>query len=184
MTATGPQSLPSLRPALRALRARQVRPARLAAPREAHPARVGLHPLHSTRRRIQYGLVGVVVALTGGLSNALVTANLTYLQGTLGAYATEMAWLPAAYVMTNMSANLLLVKFRQQFGLRRFTEIFLALYAVIAFAHLFVHSLSSAITVRAAHGLVGAALSSLGLYYVIQAFPARYRLKAVVTGLG
>nr|WP_180337150.1 MFS transporter [Xanthomonas hortorum] len=141
-------------------------------------------PLHPTRRRIQYGLVGVVVALTGGLSNALVTANLTYLQGTLGAYATEMAWLPAAYVMTNMSANLLLVKFRQQFGLRRFTEIFLALYAAIAFAHLFVHSLSSAITVRAAHGLVGAALSSLGLYYVIQAFPARYRLKAVVTGLG
>nr|WP_218619930.1 MFS transporter [Xanthomonas campestris] len=141
-------------------------------------------PLHPTRRRIQYGLVGVVVALTGGLSNALVTANLPYLQGTLGAYATEMAWLPAAYVMTNMSANLLLVKFRQQFGLRRFTEIFLALYAVIAFAHLFVHSLSSAITVRAAHGLVGAALSSLGLYYVIQAFPAKYRLKAVVTGLG
>ncbi len=46
------------------------------------------------------------------------------------------------------------------------------------------HSLSSAITVRAAHGLVGAALGSLGLYYVIQAFPTKYRLKAVVTGLG
>ncbi|MFC0155907.1 MFS transporter [Xanthomonas dyei] len=141
-------------------------------------------PLHPTRRRIQYGLVGLVVALTGGLSNALVTANLPYLQGSLGAYATEMAWLPAAYVMTNMSANLLLVKFRQQFGLRRFTEIFLALYAAIALGHLFVHSLSSAITVRAAHGLVGAALSSLGLYYVIQAFPSKYRLKAVVLGLG
>ncbi|MCD0280922.1 MFS transporter [Xanthomonas melonis] len=141
-------------------------------------------PLHPTRRRIQYGLVGVVVALTGGLSNALVTANLPYLQGVLGAYSTEMAWLPAAYVMTNISANLLLVKFRQQFGLRRFTEIFLALYAAIAFAHLFVHSLGSAITVRAAHGLVGAALSSLGLYYVIQAFPNAYRLKAVVLGLG
>lgn len=46
------------------------------------------------------------------------------------------------------------------------------------------HSLSSAITVRAAHGLVGAALSSLGLYYVIQALPSKYRLKAVVLGLG
>ncbi|HEY9254226.1 MAG TPA: MFS transporter [Stenotrophomonas sp.] len=141
-------------------------------------------PLHPTRLRIAYGLVGVVVALTGGLSNALVTANLVYLQGTLGAYAAEMAWLPAAYVMTNMSANLVLVKFRQQFGLRLFTEIFLTLYALIAFAHLFVHSLGSAISVRAAHGLVGAALSSLGLYYMIQAFPAKHRLKAVVTGLG
>ena len=141
-------------------------------------------PLHPTPRRIAFALVGIVVALTGGLSNALVTANLVYLQGTLGAYAAEMAWLPAAYVMTNMSANLILVKFRQQFGLRLFTEIFLGLYALIAFAHLFVHSLGSAIAVRAAHGLVGAALSSLGLYYMIQAFPAKHRLKAVVTGLG
>ena len=141
-------------------------------------------PLHPVRRRIQFALVGVVVALTGGLSNALVTANLLNLQGTLGAYAWEMAWLPAAYVMTNVSANLLLVKFRQQYGLRLFTEIFLVLYALIAFAHLFVNDLGSAITVRAAHGLVGAALSTLGLYYMIQAFPARLRLRAVVIGLG
>lgn len=141
-------------------------------------------PLHPVRRRIQFAIVGVVVALTGGLSNALVTANLLNLQGTLGAYAWEMAWLPAAYVMTNVSANLLLVKFRQQYGLRLFTEIFLVLYALIAFAHLFVNDLGSAIAVRAAHGLVGAALSTLGLYYMIQAFPARMRLKAVVIGLG
>lgn len=141
-------------------------------------------PLHPTRRRIQFAIVGVVVALTGGLSNALVTANLLNLQGTLGAYAWEMAWLPAAYVMTNVSANLLLVKFRQQYGLRLFTEIFLVLYALIAFAHLFVNDLGSAIAVRAAHGMVGAALSTLGLYYMIQAFPASMRLKAVVIGLG
>ncbi len=141
-------------------------------------------PLHPLRRRLQFAAVGIVVALTGGLSNALVTANLINLQGTLGAYAWEMAWLPAAYVMTNVSANLLLVKFRQQFGLRLFTEIFLVLYALIAFAHLFVNDLGSAIAVRAAHGLVGAALSTLGLYYMIQAFPARLRLRAVVIGLG
>ncbi len=141
-------------------------------------------PLHPLRRRIQFAVVGVIVALTGGLSNALVTANLVNLQGTLGAYAWEMAWLPAAYVMTNVSANLLLVKFRQQYGLRLFTEIFLVLYALIAFAHLFVNDLGSAIAVRAAHGLVGAALSTLGLYYMIQAFPNRFRLKAVVIGLG
>lgn len=141
-------------------------------------------PLHSTGRRIQFAIVGVVVAITGGLSNALVTANLLNLQGTLGAYAWEMAWLPAAYVMTNVSANLLLVRFRQQFGLRLFTEIFLVLYALIAFAHLFVNDLGSAIAVRAAHGLVGAALSTLGLYYMIQAFPIQHRLRAVVIGLG
>jgi len=95
-----------------------------------------------------------------------------------------MAWQPAAYVMTNVSMTLLLVKFRQQFGLRAFTEVFLVLYALVTFGHLFVNDLSSAIAVRAAHGMVGAALSSLGLYYMVQAFPAKWRMKALVLGLG
>nr|WP_218170460.1 MFS transporter [Pseudomonas gingeri] len=141
-------------------------------------------PLHSTRKRWAFALVGLLVALTGGLGNSLVIANLPYLQGALGSTTAEMAWLPAAYVMTNVSMNLLLVKFRQQFGLRAFTEVFLVLYALVTFGHLFVNDLSSAIAVRAAHGMVGAALSSLGLYYMIQAFPAKWRLKALVLGLG
>ncbi|MGF6097934.1 MFS transporter [Pseudomonas sp. 18175] len=141
-------------------------------------------PLHPTHKRWLFAMVGVLVAITGGLGNALVIANLQYLQGALGATTSEMAWLPAAYVMTNVCMNLLLVKFRQQFGLRAFTEVFLVLYALVTFGHLFVNDLSSAIAVRAAHGMVGAALSSLGLYYMIQAFPAKWRLKALVLGLG
>lgn len=141
-------------------------------------------PLHANPKRFAYGAVGLLVAITGGLGNALVTANLQFLQGALGATTAEMAWLPAAYVMTNVSMNLLLVKFRQQFGLRAFTEVFLLLYALVTFAHLFVNDLNSAIAVRAAHGMVGAALSSLGLYYMIQAFPAKWRMKALVLGLG
>ncbi|MBC8782727.1 MFS transporter [Pseudomonas fluorescens] len=141
-------------------------------------------PLHPTHKRWLFALVGVLVAITGGLGNALVIANLQYLQGALGATTAEMAWLPAAYVMTNVCMNLLLVKFRQQFGLRAFTEVFLVLYALVTFGHLFVNDLSSAIAVRAAHGMVGAALSSLGLYYMIQAFPAKWRMKALVLGLG
>ncbi len=141
-------------------------------------------PLHPTRKRWLFAMVGVLVAITGGLGNALVIANLQYLQGALGATTAEMAWLPAAYVMSNVCMNLLLVKFRQQFGLRAFTEVFLVLYALVTFGHLFVNDLNSAIAVRAAHGMVGAALSSLGLYYMIQAFPAKWRLKALVLGLG
>lgn len=141
-------------------------------------------PLHATPKRWAYAIVGVIVALTGGLGNALVVANLQYLQGSLGATQAEIAWLPAAYVMTNVSMNLLLVKFRQQFGLRAFTEVFLVLYALVTFAHLFVNDIESAIAVRAAHGMVGAALSSLGLYYMIQAFPQKWRMKALVLGLG
>jgi MFS family permease len=141
-------------------------------------------PLHAPAKRAAYAVVGFIVSLTGGLSNALVSANLTNLQGALGAYAAEMAWLPAAYVMTNVSMNLLLVKFRQEFGLRLFTEMFLMLYALVCIGHLFVNDLGSAIAVRAAHGMTGAALSSLGLYYTLQAFPAAHRMRGMALALG
>jgi MFS family permease len=141
-------------------------------------------PNHPTWLRLCYLLVGILVSLTGGLGNALVSVNLIALQGSLGAYGTETAWLPAAYVMTNVSMNLLLVKFRQQFGLRLFTEFFLVVYALVTFAHLFVHDLYSAIAVRAAHGMAGAALSTLGLYYIMQAFPKVIRLRGLVLAVG
>jgi len=140
-------------------------------------------PIHSPPKRIAFGLIGLLISLTGALSNALVTANLTNLQGTFGAYSNEIAWLPAVYVMGNISINLLLVKFRQQFGLRVFTEAFLVFYVLVAFFHLFANDLSSAIIVRTAHGMAGAALSSLGIYYQVQAWPAKHRLKALVIGL-
>jgi MFS family permease len=160
------------------------------APRDWHPDEKPMlpgspsTPNHPTWLRFAYLLVGIVVTLTGGLGNALVSVNLVNLQGSLGAYATEVAWLPAAYVMTNVSMNLLLVKFRQQFGLRLFTEFFLVLYALVTFGHLFVHGLVSAIAVRAAHGMVGAALSTLGLYYTLQAFKKEWRLKGMIIALG
>jgi MFS family permease len=163
------------------------------APREWHPdERPTLPGSPSFPRgrtlpmRIAYLVVGAIVSITGGLGNALVTVNLPNLQGALGAYAYETYWLPAAYVMTNATMNLLLVKFRQQFGLRLFTELFLALYALVTFAHLFVNDLQSAIAVRAAHGIAGAALSTLGLYYILQAFPkkeTRPRGTALALGL-
>ncbi|SDF95974.1 MULTISPECIES: MFS transporter [unclassified Duganella] len=142
------------------------------------------NPHHSFPKRIAFLVVGFIVAITGGLGNALVSVNLLYAQGSLGVYLTEIQWLPAAYVMTNVTMNLLLVKFRQQYGLRLFTELFLVLYALVTVAHLFVHGLGSAIAVRAAHGMSGAALTTLGLYYTLQAFPAQHRLKGAVLGIG
>ena len=56
-------------------------------------------PAHTAPRRAAFFQVGTLVTLTGGLGNALVTVNLVNLQGTLGAYAAETSWLPAAYVM-------------------------------------------------------------------------------------
>ncbi|MGP0730944.1 MFS transporter, partial [Escherichia coli] len=71
-----------------------------------------------------------------------------------------------------------------QFGLRPFAMIFLSLYVVFTLGHLFVREFDTAIMVRAASGMAGAAVSSLCLYYMMQALPLRWRLKAVVVGIG
>ena len=139
---------------------------------------------HRTRHRIAYGVISVLLGLTGGFGNALISANTYTLQGALGLDPAEIAWLPTVYVMTNVSINLLLIKFRAQFGLRPFAMIFLSIYAALTFAHLFVRGFDTAILVRAASGMAGAAVSSLCLYYMMQALPTKWRLKAVVVGIG
>jgi MFS family permease len=141
-------------------------------------------PEHAQIVRLAYGAIAILVGLTGGLGTALISVNTMTLQGSLGFDPTEIAWLPTVYVMTNASMNLLLIKFRQQYGLRPFTIIFLGLYVLLAFAHLFVHGFWSAIGVRAASGMAGAALSSLSLYYMMQALPTKWRLRALVVGIG
>ncbi|MEG3089428.1 MFS transporter [Sphingomonas sp. PB4P5] len=155
------------------------------APHEA-PAMPGSPgaPAHPGRRRIAYALIGVLVGLTGGFGNALIAANTTSLGGALGLDPAQIAWLPTVYVMTNVSINLLLIKFRQQFGLRPFAIIFLTLYVLFTFAHLFVQDFWSAVLVRAASGMAGAPLSSLALYYLMQSFKPEWRLRAVVVGIG
>ena len=141
-------------------------------------------PDHPHARRIAYAVIGIIVGLTGGFGNALIAANTVTLQGALGLDPVQIAWLPTVYVMTNVSINLLMIKFRQQYGLRPFALIFLGLYCVLTAAHLFVHGFASAILVRAASGMAGAPLSSLCLYYMMQSLPAKWRLKGVVLGIG
>ena len=141
-------------------------------------------PDHPRRRQIAYALVAILVGLTSGFGNALVSANTVTLAGALGLDPAEIAWLPTVYVMTNVSINLLLIKFRQQFGLRPFAIIFLSLYLLLTLGHLFVRDFWSAVLVRGASGMAGAALNTFALYYLMQAFPAKWRLRAIVLGIG
>ena len=141
-------------------------------------------PDHPYARRVAYAVVGVLLGLTAGFGNALVAVNTTALGGALGLDTVQIAWLPTVYVMTNVSINLLLIKFRQQFGLRPFALIFVGLYVVLTLAHLFAHDFSTAILVRAASGMAAAPLSTFALYYIMQAVPPAARLRGVVLGIG
>ncbi|WP_218016173.1 MFS transporter [Sphingomonas adhaesiva] len=157
---------------------------------EWHPDEVPMIPgspasiRHRPSIRVAYLTVGVLITITSGLANALVSANLPQIQGALGLTPVEGAWLPAAYVMVNLSANLILFKARQQFGIRRFAEVALAAYLAITALHLFVDDYPTAVLVRGASGFVGAPLSSLGFYYVMQGFPKHLMGKAIVVGFG
>lgn len=125
---------------------------------------------HSTPKKLIYFFIGLVIAISGSLSNGFITANLPLIQGEYALTPAEAAWIPAAYVMANISANLVLFKARQQYGLRLFSEIGLVLFICILVLHIFVHTFEMALLVRIISGLVAAPLSSLGMYYIMQAF--------------
>lgn len=141
-------------------------------------------PDHPASRRIAYAATGTLVALTGSLGNAAVSANIPGLQGSLGITPVEAAWIPVVFVMTNACMNLILVKFRQQYGLRLFTQIFLLAFLAVSLAPVFLDDYVSTLAVRAVAGMAAAGLSSLGFLYIVQSLPAAHRLKALMIGIG
>lgn len=128
--------------------------------------------------------VSLLMGLTQGLGVNLINANLSAIQGSLGATAVEASWLVTAYTATNVSAALLLTKARFQFGLRLFADIGIFAFLLVSIVHLFAEQLGSAVLVRAALGLAAAPLSSLALLYMMEAFPARLKPLGLVLGFG
>lgn len=138
---------------------------------------------HSARRRVAYFLVSILIGLAAGLGNGLVVANQQAIQGQLGLTPVEAAWLPAVYYMVNMTANLLVFKARQQFGLRAFAEWGLGIYAFVAVLHLFIHTYEMSLLVRAVSGMSAAAATSLATLYMVQVFPPSKVLSAFIIGM-
>ncbi|MBF7686069.1 MFS transporter [Acinetobacter sp. B10A] len=139
---------------------------------------------HARFKRYAYFIIGTFIALTASLSNGFITANLPQLQGEYGLTPSESAWLPAVYVMANVSANLILFKTRQQYGLRLFTEVSLLGFIVVMLLHLLVQDGRMALIIRCISGFVAAPLSSLGMYYIMQSFGKANRLKGLYVGFG
>ncbi|MGH8074926.1 MAG: MFS transporter [Lysobacter sp.] len=137
-------------------------------------------------RRLAYGLTGLLLGTTGGMGTAIVSTNLSALQGAFGLDVREGAWLAGVYAMFNISMNLLLIKYRQQFGLTSFAKLFLAIYAAASVAHLFIDTYAAALVVRAISGIAGAAMGGLAVMYMSQALPPTqtFKFPALLLGLG
>lgn len=142
------------------------------------------NPDHPTRRRIGYFAVGLLLSMTGGFLNGLLTANLPQIQGALGLTSVQGGWLTAAYSMTNVCMSLLLIKFRQQFGIQRFARFILAGFLILNLSQLFVHSYGFELIVRAGSGIVASGLSTLSLFYFMQSMPPAARLAGMIIGVG
>ena len=139
--------------------------------------------VHSAPVRVAYACVAVLIGLTGGLGAGLLSANLSAIAGQLGLTTAEATWLPASYVMVSVTANLLVFKFCQQYGIRLFAELGLSLYALVTLLHLFVEGFEMALVVRGVSGFVSAATSTLAVLYMLQAFPKAKLGARLVVGL-
>jgi predicted MFS family arabinose efflux permease len=141
-------------------------------------------PEHPLWRRIGYALIGVLIALTSGLSNGLLIASLPQIQGHLGLTPVEGGWLVAAYAMTNVCTGFLLVRARQQFGLQHMTRVFLLGFVALTGAQVLASSFAMELGIRAAAGVIAGGLTPLSFFYIMQAMPARLRMGGIIIGLG
>ncbi|SES13772.1 Major Facilitator Superfamily protein [Rhizobium sp. NFR03] len=133
--------------------------------------------VHISRRRASlYMFTSVLMFLTQGLGMNLLNANLYQLQGAFSATVNELAWLSAAYMAPYASLSVALFKIRTQYGLRRFAELGILCFVFAAFANLFVSDLHSALIIRFVNGVAAAPLSTIGILYMLEAFPPAKKL--------
>lgn len=140
-------------------------------------------PNHPLKRRLAYGVVGMCCGISSSFGNALVNVNLPVLGGDLGFYLAGASWLPAIYIATNASANLSLVRARVEFGIRNVLFVLLSVYALVGFAQIPFPNLLTAALTRGISGITAACLSSVAVFYMLQAFSLKRRILGLACGI-
>ena len=141
-------------------------------------------PDQSLGRQVIFFFVAVFLCITCNLINALVSVNAPAVMGALGLDSVEVAWLPVVFSMTFVSMNFMLVRFRQEFGLRLYAMIGLGSCCLVIGLHELVRGFAGALMVHAAAGVAAAPLSSLAVYYMMTAMPKPLAISGVVLALG
>ncbi|MDV6331956.1 MFS transporter [Asticcacaulis sp. 201] len=141
-------------------------------------------PAHPTARRFGYAAIAVIMAMAASLSNAAISVNGPSLAGALGVTQVDISWLTVVYVAFNASSNLLIIKARMRFGVQPVIHVLLAPYIALVFVQLFWPTFTMAVISRAAAGFLAAGLSTLTIYNLLQAFPAKIRPLALIIAVG
>lgn len=141
-------------------------------------------PDHPTRRKIGYFLIGVYLAIIGGLTNGLLIANLTTIQGHMDLTPAEGGWVTVAYNMTNACMSILLYKSRQQFGIQRFVRAIMIALLIANFLQLFDAGYRMELMARGIAGIAASGLTTLAAFYLMQGLPAEKRIAGFLLAIG
>ncbi|MEI4473410.1 MFS transporter [Frigidibacter sp. MR17.24] len=133
------------------------------------------------QKRTLYMIASVVLALSRGLGLSLVSTNVQQLQGSLSATVVETSWLIAAYMAPQASLSILLIKARSQFGLRAFGEVSILGFVAVVLLSFLSDDLRSAMAVRFMWGVAAAPISTLAIFYMLEAFPPEKKLTVGLT---
>ncbi|MAC80074.1 MAG: MFS transporter [Rhodobacteraceae bacterium] len=123
-----------------------------------------------------YIFASAFIALSQSLGQGFLSANTQTLGGELGATQTETMWLMVVFMAPRAVMPLMLIKIRMQFGLRRFAEISIVIYAIVALISLLAGDLRSALATELLSGISAAPLSTLAFLYMLEPLPPEKKL--------
>lgn len=142
----------------------------------APPAAPPFQPM-ALPRALAYVGASLLIGLTQGMAQGFVSTNIPQIAGDLGATVTQASWLMAAFMAPRASMPLLLIKIRAQYGLRRFAEVAILVYAAVAVLSFAILDLRSALLVQFCAGMASAPLSTLAFLYMLEPLPPAWKMR-------
>jgi len=141
-----------------------------------HVPRPPEQPPKSWPVRIAYMSASTMIATAASLGMGFLSSNIQNHAGELGITQAQALWLMAAYLIPRASLPIMLVKIRTQFGLRRFAEISIVIFAAMAVASFFAENLHSAVLTQFLLGCATAPMTTLAVLYMLETFTGIMKL--------
>lgn len=141
-------------------------------------------PEHPKKRRLAYLAIGLLLALSSGFQNGLLTASLPQLRGDLSLDLQQGGWIQAAYFMAYACMSVLFFKVRKAYGLQRFVRITLFAQLAASLLQLVYHHYEVELIACVAAAVAASGLLVLSIYYMMQGFTGTKKLVGLVFGLG